>query len=73
MITLCGLIRLYQGTLSILRTPFKFANTATRAPTFRAEKRSAQASAHPLSQAQGGLFCVLTSVLTVFDSLFVCH
>ena len=36
---------------------------------FRAEKRSAQASAHPLSQAQGGLFCVLT----VFDSLFVCQ
>ena len=29
---------------------------------FRAEKRSAQASAHPLSQAQGGLFCVLTTV-----------
>ena len=29
---------------------------------FRAEKRSAQASAHPLSQAQGGLFCVLTVV-----------
>ena len=28
--------------------------------TFRAEKRSAQASAHPLSQAQGGLFCVLS-------------
>ena len=28
--------------------------------TFRAEKRSAQASAHPLSQAQGGLFFVLT-------------
>ena len=27
---------------------------------FRAEKRSAQVSAHPLSQAQGGLFCVLT-------------
>ena len=27
---------------------------------FRAEKRSAQASAHPLSQAQGGLFCALT-------------
>ena len=38
---------------------------------FRAEKRSAQASAHPLSQAQGGLFCVLT--VLVFDSLFVCH
>ena len=37
--------------------------------TFRAEKRSAQASAHPLSQAQGGLFCVLT----VFDCLFVCY
>ena len=30
---------------------------------FRAEKRSAQASAHPLSQAQGGLFCVLTTGL----------
>ena len=29
-------------------------------PNFRAEKRSAQASAHPLPQAQGGLFCVLT-------------
>ena len=29
-------------------------------PHFRAEKRSAQASVHPLSQAQGGLFCVLT-------------
>ena len=27
---------------------------------FRAEKRSEQASAHPLLQAQGGLFCVLT-------------
>ena len=27
---------------------------------FRAEKRPAQASAHPLSQALGGLFCVLT-------------
>ena len=37
-------------------------------PTFRAEKRSAQASAHPLSQAQGGLFCVLTGLLTVFVS-----
>ena len=33
---------------------------------FRAEKRSAQASAHPLSQAQGGLFCALTVALTVF-------
>ena len=33
--------------------------------SFRAEKRSAQASAHPLPQAQGGLFCVLTE-LTVF-------
>ena len=36
---------------------------------FRAEKRSAQASARPLSHAQGRLFCVLTE----FDSLFVCH
>ena len=32
---------------------------------FRAEKRSAQSSAHPLSQAQGGLF----RVLTVFDTV----
>ena len=32
-----------------------------RGSTFRAEKRSAQASAHLLSQAQGGLFCVLTA------------
>ena len=31
-----------------------------RRDVFRAEKRSAQASALPLSQAQGGLFCVLT-------------
>ena len=31
-----------------------------QALSFRAEKRSAQASAHHLSQAQGGLFCVLT-------------
>ena len=35
-------------------------NNKRRDATFRAEKRSAQASAHPLSQAQGGLFCVLT-------------
>ena len=28
---------------------------------FGAEKRPAQASAHTLSQAQGGLFCVLTA------------
>ena len=31
----------------------------------RAEKFSAQASAHPLSQAQGGIFCLLTG-LTAF-------
>ena len=37
---------------------------------FRAEKRSAQASAHPLSQAQGGLFCLLTAVDCVRQ--FVC-
>ena len=35
--------------------------------TFRSEKRSAQASAHPLSQAHGGLFCVLTGLVD-----FVC-
>ena len=33
---------------------------------FRAEKRSAQASAHPLSQAQGGLFRVSTARLCLF-------
>ena len=37
---------------------------------FRVEKRSAQASAHPLSQAQGGLFCVFT-VVSLFD-MFAC-
>ena len=47
--------------------PTTFTHTHTH--DFRAEKRSAQASAHPLSQAQGGLFCVLT----VFDGVFVCH
>ena len=40
----------------------------TRPGAFRAEKRSAQASVHPLSQAQGGLFCVLT-VLFVKDRM----
>ena len=34
-----------------------------------AEKRSAQASAHLLSQAQGGLFCVLTEFDCVCLSL----
>ena len=38
---------------------------------FRAEKRSAQASAHPLSQAQGGLFCVLTACVDCVRQ-FVC-
>ena len=34
---------------------------------FRAEKRSAQASAHPLSQAQGGNFlCVCVCLLLEF-------
>ena len=32
---------------------------------FTAEKRSAQASAHPLSQAQGGLFCLCLFVAGV--------
>ena len=31
---------------------------------FRAGKRSAQASAHPLSQLQGRLFCLLNEFLT---------
>ena len=37
------------------------------AVAFRAEKRSAQASAHPLSQAQGGNFlCVCVCLLLEF-------
>ena len=35
---------------------------------FRAEKHSAQASAHPLSQAQGGIFCVLTVFVCCWSS-----
>ena len=35
---------------------------------FRAEKRRAQASAHTLSQAQGGLFCVLTAFVCCWSS-----
>ena len=35
---------------------------------FRAEKRSVQASAHPLSQAQGELFCVLTVFVCCWSS-----
>ena len=38
---------------------------------FRAEKRSAQAPAHPSSQAQGGLFCVLTASVDCVQQ-FVC-
>ena len=33
--------------------------------SIRTEKRSVQASAHPLSQAQGGIFCVLTVFVCV--------
>ena len=44
---------------SCLLVPIR-AKGQTSVVLFRAEKRSAQASAHPLSQAQGGLFCVLT-------------
>ena len=36
--------------------------------SFRAEKRSAQASVHPLSQAQGGLFCALTVFICCWSS-----
>ena len=35
---------------------------------FRAEKRSAQTSAHPLLQAQGGLFCLLTVFVCCWSS-----
>ena len=45
-----NIIRVTQHGLGVDKDPF---------PIFRAEKRSAQASAHPLSQAQGGLFCVM--------------
>ena len=44
--------------------PTSHPSEDARMARFRAEKRSAQASAHPLLQAQGGLFCVFT--------LFVC-
>ena len=40
---------------------------------FRAEKSSAQASAHPLSQAQGGLFYVLTCWLCLFVKCTRCE
>ena len=40
----------------------------SRGARFRAEKRSAQAFAHPLSQAQGGLFCVLTVFVCCWSS-----
>ena len=47
-----------------------FANAPPPGLTFRAEKRSAQASAHPIPQAQGGIFC--TSLYCVcFRGLFV--
>ena len=39
---------------------------------FRAGKRSAQASAHPLSQAQGGFFCLLNEFLA-FVTLRLCR
>ena len=41
---------------------------ATPVAPFRAEKRSAQASAHSLSQAQGGLFCVFTVFVCCWSS-----
>ena len=44
------------------------AQDESRPRTFRAEKRSAQASAHLLSQAQGGLFCVLTVFVCCWSS-----
>ena len=53
---------------SPVSSPSSSSSRSSSVSSFRAEKRSAQASAHPLSQAQGGLFCVLT----VFDNLFVC-
>ena len=38
---------------------------------FGAEKRSAQSSAHPLLQAQGGLFCLSTAFFFVCRSVRV--
>ena len=54
-----------NGTFLFLRLscfPFFIDDVTVSDPEriFRAEKGSAQASAHPLSQAQGGLFYVLT-------------
>ena len=43
---------------------WSISNASLMGKGFRAEKRSVQASVHPSSRAQGGLFCVLT--------LFVC-
>ena len=58
--SLCKLLTVNK-VLFDLATNDSIANTSVKTPlNFRAEKRSAQVSAHPLSQAQGGLFCVLT-------------
>ena len=55
---------------SLSSAPARFPNL-TKSNNFRAEKLSAQASAHLLSQAQGGLFCVLTVFDPVRPCLFV--
>ena len=44
---------------SAIRTSSSQPSRKTWYCEFRAEERSAQASAHPLSQAQGGLFSVM--------------
>ena len=38
---------------------------------FRAEQRSTQDSAHPVSQAQGGQFCLLTAFVSLCRSVRV--
>ena len=47
---------------------YSFHTQSSLISLFRAEKRSAQASVHPLSQAQGGLFCVLTVFVFCWSS-----
>ena len=48
----------------LIVSAWSVSNASLMGKGFKAEKRSVQASVHPSSQAQGGLFCVLT--------LFVC-
>ena len=52
---------------SLLLTLFHFIQFVILGDGFRAEKRSAQASAHPLSQAQGGNFLCVDCVCLLLE------